>query len=257
MGLALATPYSVHAALDLLYFDGEGQDGAAFLEWETDTEVNVTGFHITRSNSENGTYTRISSFIPALGGSSHGSYYTYLDTDVTNGNVYWYQLEAVDVFNQSSFSEKIQILVGLQTPTPTSGVGTPLTASATPTEIAPAISSTPTRTPTQLPPGFPTSTSTPIVTLSPTPEIIQEPTQEVSATTTLIPLPEITLQFPTPPTNRGDPVAGEAVVQKKSPENESKTVLATIGRVIFLGFIILVWVVLAVWFYVSARRLEE
>lgn len=260
LALALAATYSVRAALDLLYFLGEAQAGAVFLEWETNTEANLAGFYITRSDTEDGTYSRKSNLIPALGTSSNGSYYTYLDTTVTYGNVYWYQLEALDVSNQSSFSDKIQILVSSQTPTPTksptSGAITPSTASVTPTEIITLASLTPTRTPTLLPPGFPTSTSTPRVTLSPTPEIIQEPTQEVSATATLIPLPEITLQFPTPATNSGDSVAGEAVVQKKSSEDKSKTVLMTIGRVIFLGFIVLIWVVLAVWFYFSARRLE-
>ena len=256
LALALATTYSVRGALDLLYFQGEAQDGAVFLEWATDTEVNQAGFYITRSDTENGSYSRKSSFIPALGSSATGFYYTYLDTTVTNGSVYWYQLEAVDVSNQSSFSEKIQVSVGSQTPTVTSGQTSPSTASVTPTQITSAASSTPTRIPTPLPPGFPTNTSTPFVALSPTPEIIQEPTQAISATATLIPLPEITLQFPTPPANSGDSVAGEAVVQKKSSEDESKTVLMTIGRNIFLGFIVLIWVVLAVWFYFSARRLE-
>jgi hypothetical protein len=68
-------------------------------------------------------------------------------------------------------------------------------------------------------------------------------------------LPEITLQFPTPVANVD--ISSEGFEMKEDPsEKQRSNILSAIKRAIFIGFIALIWLILAAWFYISSRRVE-
>jgi hypothetical protein len=78
-------------------FTARADDSAVGLEWETASELDNLGFHLYRSVSRSGPWTRItSSLIPGLGSSPIGARYSYTDTGLTNGVLYHYQLEDVE-----------------------------------------------------------------------------------------------------------------------------------------------------------------
>jgi hypothetical protein len=66
------------------------------LTWETESERQSAGFHVWRSQSEAGQYTRITTaLIPSAGGSESGGKYTYTDPNVRSGADYWYKIEEI------------------------------------------------------------------------------------------------------------------------------------------------------------------
>jgi hypothetical protein len=69
---------------------------------ETASETNFAGFNIFRSDSLSGTFVLIASYLnhPDLrgkGNDTHGHRYSYKDTHIQSGMLYWYKLVSVDV----------------------------------------------------------------------------------------------------------------------------------------------------------------
>ena len=274
--------YRARAAVTLIYFRATGVANGVFLEWETASELDNFGFFVNRSLSQDSGYARVSEFILASGDPLAGGYYQYMDTAVVNGTIYWYKLETID--NQSNpelLEPPVSVIAGAsRTATPTRTATIPVsnlqTGTATPTATAR------TRTPTAIATSRVRSwTPTPSLsnpypsapTLSGPQQPVQQPVDSpmvnqeqpasgiltdtlaipVTGTATLIPLPEITLQFPsvavvnpsipTPPTM---PLASISEVLK----------WVTPTRVLFVIFILFVWLFLGGWFYSTIRRLE-
>lgn len=119
------------------------------LRWTTSSEVNTSGFYVTRSDQENGAYARVSDLIPRRGSGMSGGNYEYVNTGLTNGTRYYYKLEVLNMDQSSIFTGVVSAVPAPPTPTPTS------TITSTPTI-------TPTRTPT--PTGSVTVTPTPTIT---------------------------------------------------------------------------------------------
>ena len=70
-------------------------DGQVIVFWKTETELNNAGFNIYRSETENDGYAQINdSLIPAEG---IGASYEFDDTEIQNGNTYYYKLEDLDL----------------------------------------------------------------------------------------------------------------------------------------------------------------
>ncbi|MFQ6128494.1 MAG: choice-of-anchor V domain-containing protein [Thermoplasmata archaeon] len=63
--------------------------GELFIEWNANTEADLAGYDLYRSESEDGPYTRINKELIA------GTNYT--DTGLDNGTQYWYKVRAVDL----------------------------------------------------------------------------------------------------------------------------------------------------------------
>jgi hypothetical protein len=83
--------------VDLVDFYGLGMDTTVKLLWRTASEIDNAGFHVYRSTDPAGAFTRITaSLIPGLGTSLAGQDYSYVDTDVTPGETYYYILESVE-----------------------------------------------------------------------------------------------------------------------------------------------------------------
>jgi hypothetical protein len=101
------TFYSVSTEQTLVvlsYFRATSFDSAVLLEWATEAELDNAGFNLWRSEGKDGEYVRINPyFIPAQGEAGFGAEYSLTDYNVQNWKVYFYKLEAVDVYGQSTF----------------------------------------------------------------------------------------------------------------------------------------------------------
>ena len=117
-------------AVTLESFGAAPLDSAVELAWKTASELRNLGFHLHRSTSAAGPWTRItSSLIPGLGSSPIGRSYSYRDGGLTNGVSYWYRLEDVDASGVST-------LHGPVSATPAAGAGPP-SAPADPPRLDP------------------------------------------------------------------------------------------------------------------------
>jgi uncharacterized delta-60 repeat protein len=84
-------------AVSLSSFTARGEDGGVALEWKTGSETSNLGFHLHRSGSQEGPYSRITPrWIPGLGSSPEGARYSYRDSGLVNGSTYYYKLEDVE-----------------------------------------------------------------------------------------------------------------------------------------------------------------
>ncbi|MBW6473907.1 MAG: hypothetical protein K0B14_12315 [Anaerolineaceae bacterium] len=193
LGLTLfGSLHVVQAAVTLVSFIAYPGNQQVVLEWETATEADMLGFYITRNEQPNGNYTRVSNFIFTQGTSISGLTYQYIDLNLTNGQTYYYKLEAVDNSYNSEFFGPVSAIplqaTATQTPTRTQTSSTQsLTHTATPTITStPTIdlthSKTPTRTSTS---RFSFVTNTPTMTFT--------ATQRISPTYTGTDTPDLTL----------------------------------------------------------------
>lgn len=66
------------------------------VEWATETEHEIAGFNIYRSESAEGDFAQINdAFIPGRGDALTGASYTYRDHQIVPGQSYFYRLEKV------------------------------------------------------------------------------------------------------------------------------------------------------------------
>lgn len=79
------------------------------IEWQTETERNIAGFHIYRGEAESGTFERINEqLIPARGSSIAGDTYTFVDENVEAGTTYTYRLVDVELDNTTQEQQVFQ-----------------------------------------------------------------------------------------------------------------------------------------------------
>jgi len=138
--------FPLPTGIQLTSFTSEFRVSRVDVKWITSSENNITGFHILRGETANGTYTRITEPIPAIGNPFIGGIYNYTDYDIVFARNYFYKLEVIDANGQT-----IEI----------HGPVSVLTSTATPT-------ATLTRTPTQTRTSTLIKTNTPYVYKSPT-----------------------------------------------------------------------------------------
>lgn len=265
---------SARAAVTLIYFiaEADAPTNSIYLEWETATELNNAGFYITRSNLENGTYVRITDFIPAEGDGVTGSLYYFFDLNIQTGVRYWYKLEAVDTNNNSEFHGPISAQLG--GPTPTSTLSGPTRTPTVTVTLPPGVTPSNTPTSTQTPIMSPTFTSViPTRTVTPqptnTPLVLNTtPTNLPGTTATDIPTPTqtldvspIELMFPAPTQQTViQKVVTVVVVTEVAPgaiilEQSPMSVRGQLG--LMFGIVILLWVVLGIFIVVYIRRLNS
>jgi len=256
--LALVATTAVRAEVEIIDFRAEYQDHAVLIEWETGPEVDMLWFFVSRSTSQFGIYAKISNQILPTGDEENGALYNFTDTLISDDTTYWYRLEAVQENNLTTYSGAVQVLTG-PAHTPTSTQASALTNTPTGTVASSTGGTTPSTTSTPTATQRATRTTATVAgtaSLSPTGATTPEVTETISPTTTLIPLPEVTLQFPTPVTNLDASSESAAKPQGKSSDEQRRDILKGFGRVFFLGFIALIWLVLGVWYYLTSRRVE-
>ena len=95
---------AVTTAVELLSFTAVGGEESVLLEWRTASELTNLGFHLYRSPSESGSWTRITaSLIAGLGSSPVGATYTWRDAGLVSSQRYCYRLEDIDTASVSTF----------------------------------------------------------------------------------------------------------------------------------------------------------
>ncbi|CAN2041724.1 hypothetical protein GMMP15_570001 [Candidatus Magnetomoraceae bacterium gMMP-15] len=94
------------SVITLISFTATACQNKIVLEWKTATEIETAGFHILRSDSIGGEYTRITKqIILNTGFAVSGDCYFYIDNNVLPGKTYYYQLEDIDTDTTSHFSD--------------------------------------------------------------------------------------------------------------------------------------------------------
>jgi hypothetical protein len=101
-------------AVDLSSFTATPASRAIQVEWETATELDNLGFNLYRSESADGPWAQLNEGLIACQapGSPLGAVYTFEDRDVRRGATYYYRLEDLDVYGQSTFHGPVN--AGLQ-----------------------------------------------------------------------------------------------------------------------------------------------
>ena len=236
----------VQAAVTLVSFVADPGNQKVVLEWETATEADMLGFYITRNSQPNGNYSRVHELIIfSQGMPLSGLTYQYIDWNLTNGQTYYYKLEAVDNNYNSEFFGPVAAIPLQTTPTHTQTITqTNSTQSLTRTS-SPTITTTPTinlthsKTPTQ------TSTS-PFSFVTNTPTMTSTATPRISPTYTATNTPDITF---TPEITRTLKIISYNVVtptDTPAPEEVSPFRQGLVGFVItiVIGFLLIIAVII-------------
>jgi hypothetical protein len=99
--------------VDLAFFSVKGFEDRVVLEWRTASELNNAGFHLWRSEIENGQYTRLTPTLkPAEGGATYGATYRYDDQEVDIGETYYYRLQTIDYAGKKTLYDPVSATVG-------------------------------------------------------------------------------------------------------------------------------------------------
>ncbi len=104
-------------AVDLAFFTAQAEGAAVRLTWETVSEVDHLGFNLYRGPAAAGPWTPLNDtlIVSPVPGSTDGQHYEWLDTDLLDDPVYWYQLEALDVDSAAWIVGRTSVQLG-QTP---------------------------------------------------------------------------------------------------------------------------------------------
>ena len=95
----------------LSFFDAAVNDDGVVISWTTESEPDVAGFNIHRSQDEDSGYEKINqSLILAQGNSTTGAKYSYIDTPEHDGT-YYYKLEDINLQGESNFHEPVVVTV--------------------------------------------------------------------------------------------------------------------------------------------------
>jgi hypothetical protein len=90
--------------VELATFETTANRKEVKLHWTTASEIDNAGFNLYRSESEYGEYIRINdTLIPAEGSPIQGASYAFVDKDVRNRRIYYYNLEDIDIYGSSTF----------------------------------------------------------------------------------------------------------------------------------------------------------
>jgi len=109
-------------------FEALAGDASVRLEWTTASELQNLGFHLYRSLSAEGPFERITpSLIPGLGSSPSGANYSYRDTGLENGRVYFYRLEDIETTGKTTLHGPVSATPSAGLPPDTGETGSLIT----------------------------------------------------------------------------------------------------------------------------------
>jgi len=89
------------------------------LQWNRNTEPDVTGYNVYRATHSGGPYTKVNGVLvpqPSPGGRP-----TYIDANIPTGT-YFYVVTAVNPFGESGFSNEVMVQPSGQPPSPPTGL---------------------------------------------------------------------------------------------------------------------------------------
>jgi len=82
--------------VSLSSFTATPNNGSVLVEWTTESEVNNLGFNLYKSESKDGEFAQLNTtIIEGAGNSTTKNDYTFTDTEVVPGKIYYYQIEDV------------------------------------------------------------------------------------------------------------------------------------------------------------------
>jgi hypothetical protein len=91
--------------------------GTVIVEWTTESEVNLAGFNIYRSESRDGPYVRLNdTLIPASPDPIAGASYSYADSTARAGVTYYYKLEDVELDGKATVHGPITVVAQGESP---------------------------------------------------------------------------------------------------------------------------------------------
>jgi len=98
-------------ALVVGYFAWLGfQKAAVIVEWNTASELDMAGFNLYRSTSQGGPFEKVNSqLIPASVDPLAGGSYLYTDEQAFAGQMYYYELEAIEITGESERFGPIEV----------------------------------------------------------------------------------------------------------------------------------------------------
>ena len=80
-------------------------------EWTTESEVDLAGFNLYRSDSPDGPYVKVNAtLIPGALDPLLGGKYAYTDTNVVAGRTYYYKLEDVELDGTTTLHGPIEVV---------------------------------------------------------------------------------------------------------------------------------------------------
>jgi len=96
--------------VDLLYFEGTGAKNSVILEWATASEIDTIGFNIYRRRILDGKMNQVNSLmIQAVStGAVEGATYQFRVTGLKPGKFYYFWLEDVDVYGNTTLHGPFQ-----------------------------------------------------------------------------------------------------------------------------------------------------
>ncbi|MBW2437899.1 MAG: hypothetical protein JRF29_11510, partial [Deltaproteobacteria bacterium] len=91
-------------AVTLISFSATGEGNSVRVDWQTAQEIRNLGFNLYRSTSPDGPFIKLNDYlIPGLEFSVKGKSYSFMDTAVTPGSLYYYKLEDLDASGKRTF----------------------------------------------------------------------------------------------------------------------------------------------------------
>ena len=118
-------PPRATANVTLISFTATALNGLpeVFVKWETATEIDVAGFYVQRSlTNQAASFANVSPFVPAEGDSLTGAVYDWLDDTTTLNTAYYYRLLEMptDAGKLPIAYDPVWVMAGVAaTPTPT------------------------------------------------------------------------------------------------------------------------------------------
>ena len=98
--------------VELTSFEVRMGESGVLLTWKTGSETENLGFHVYRSESENGEFVRVNTeLIPGAGNSAIEHTYIYVDSEIEAGKTYFYKLVDVDFKGNVAFHGPISLYV--------------------------------------------------------------------------------------------------------------------------------------------------
>jgi hypothetical protein len=87
------------------------------VEWTTESEVDMAGFNLYRSDSPDGPYVKVNAtLIPGASDPLLGGKYAYTDTNVVAGQTYYYKLEDVELGGTTTLHGPIEVVAEASSP---------------------------------------------------------------------------------------------------------------------------------------------
>lgn len=96
-------------SIEMSLFKADFIEDQVTIEWQTESEINIAGFHVLRSSSKDGIFEKINQdLIVSLGDSGRGAVYEYVDPDGLPS--VFYKLEIISLDGQSEYYGPIEVV---------------------------------------------------------------------------------------------------------------------------------------------------